>query len=71
LDGFLDVELRAGTETAAIPIVLVAGHDPSEDERAMLRSKALTLLAPDGGETLPQALQRLLGSEGRPPTERT
>jgi signal transduction histidine kinase/DNA-binding response OmpR family regulator len=55
------LELRAGTETAAIPIVLVAGHDPSEDERAMLRSKALTLLAPDGGETLSQALQRLLG----------
>jgi len=61
----LALELRTGAETAAIPIVLVAGHDPSEEERAMLRSKALTLLAPGGGETLPQVLRRLLGSETR------
>ncbi|HET9765439.1 MAG TPA: response regulator [Thermoanaerobaculia bacterium] len=57
----LALQLRAGAETAAIPLVLVAGHAPSDEERAMLRSKALTLLAPDGGETLSQALQRLLG----------
>jgi len=59
----LALELRAKSETAAIPIVLVAGHDPSNEERAMLRSKALTLLSPGGGETLPQVLRRLLGSE--------
>jgi signal transduction histidine kinase/DNA-binding response OmpR family regulator len=61
----LALELRASEETAAIPIVLVAGHDPSEEERVMLRSKALTLLAPGGGETLPQVLRRLLGNEVR------
>ncbi len=61
----LALELRANAETAAIPIVLVAGHDPSHEERAMLRSKALTLLSPGGGETLPQVLRRLLGSESR------
>ena len=31
----------------------------------MLRNKALTLLSPGGGETLPQVLRRLLGSEMR------
>ncbi|HXT49705.1 MAG TPA: response regulator [Thermoanaerobaculia bacterium] len=66
----LALELRAKSETAAIPIVLVAGHDPSNEERAMLRSKALTLLSPGGGETLPQVLRRLLGSEMRA-TERS
>ncbi len=61
----LALELRALPETSTVPIVLVAGHEPSEEERAMLRTKALTLLAPGGGETLPVVLRRLLASDGR------
>ena len=60
----LALELRARAETSAVPIVLVAGHDPSEEERTLLRGKALTLLSPGGGETLPAVLRRLLGSDG-------
>jgi two-component system phosphate regulon response regulator PhoB len=65
----LALELRSRTETSAVPIVLVAGHDPNDDERAMLKSNALTLLAPGGGETLPAVLRRLLASAGGPGVE--
>jgi len=60
----LALELRSRAETSSVPIVLVAGHDPSDEERTMLKSNALTLLAPGGGESLPAVLRRLLASAG-------
>jgi signal transduction histidine kinase/DNA-binding response OmpR family regulator len=61
----LALELRSRAETAEVPIVLVAGHDPNEEERGLLRTRALTVLSPGGGETLPAVLRRLLATNGR------
>jgi signal transduction histidine kinase/DNA-binding response OmpR family regulator len=66
----LALELRARPETADVPIVLAAGHDPSDAERAMLRAKALTLLTPGGGDRLPVVLKRLLESRQAEPQQR-
>jgi len=61
----LALELRALPETAAVPIVLLAGHDPSEEERRLLANKTLTLVGLPAEQALPAALQRLLGRSGR------
>jgi signal transduction histidine kinase/DNA-binding response OmpR family regulator len=61
----LALELRARPETAAVPIVLLAGHDPSEEERLLLRRKALTVLGPEPRDALPTAVRRLLAAAGR------
>src|SRR5262249_14597019 len=64
----LALELRSLPETAAVPIVLLAGHDPSEEERRLLKNETLTLVGLPAEVALPEALQRLLARTGRAAT---